>query len=90
MSHGTLAQLPAGLGCVQRCLSPLCPTLAPQAGHWEPSCSPHSMEQTHIASIFLTYRQLVQGKLRFFFHDLAKVLCKRGQGDSRDPPCGTH
>ncbi|KAI1235950.1 Thrombopoietin [Lamprotornis superbus] len=62
-------------------------TLA-QEGHWEPSCSPHSMEQTHVTSIFLTYRQLVQGKLSFFFYDLAKVLCKQGQGDSRDPPCG--
>ncbi|NWU15626.1 TPO protein, partial [Cephalopterus ornatus] len=51
-------------------------TFSWEAGHWEPSCSPHSMEQTHITSIFLTYRQLVQGKLRFFFHDLAKVLCK--------------
>lgn len=47
------------------------------------------MEQTHISSIFLTYRQLIQGKLRFFFYDLAKVSCKQGQGDSRDPPCGT-
>lgn len=64
------------------------PLSHPQAGHWEPSCSPHSTEQTHISSIFLTYRQLVQGKLRFFFYDLAKVLCKQGQGDSRDPPCG--
>ncbi|NXH22995.1 TPO protein, partial [Bucco capensis] len=42
----------------------------------EPGCSPRTMEQTHITSIFLTYRQLVQGKLRFFFHDLAKDLCK--------------
>ncbi|KFV99675.1 Thrombopoietin, partial [Fulmarus glacialis] len=57
-------------------LSPPCPTLAPQAGPWEPGCSPRSMEQTHVTSIFLTYRQLVQGKLRFFFHDLAKDLCK--------------
>ncbi|XP_053842500.1 thrombopoietin [Vidua macroura] len=63
-------------------------TFSWEAGHWEPSCSPHSVEQTHISSIFLTYRQLVQGKLRFFFSDLAKVLCKQGQGDSRDPPCG--
>ncbi|KFP72763.1 Thrombopoietin, partial [Acanthisitta chloris] len=51
-------------------------TFSWEAGHWESSCSPHSMEQTHITSIFLTYRQLVQGKLRFFFHDMAKVLCK--------------
>ncbi|XP_023788683.1 thrombopoietin isoform X2 [Cyanistes caeruleus] len=63
-------------------------TFSWEAGHWESSCSPYSMEQTHITSIFLTYRQLVQGKLRFFFYDLAKVLCKQGQGDSRDPPCG--
>ncbi|NXQ44114.1 TPO protein, partial [Catharus fuscescens] len=51
-------------------------TFSWEAGHWEPSCSPHSMEETQITSIFLTYRQLVQGKLRFFFNDLAKVLCK--------------
>ncbi|NWW64527.1 TPO protein, partial [Ifrita kowaldi] len=51
-------------------------TFSWEGGHWEPSCSPHSMEQTHITSIFLTYRQLVQGKLLFFFEDLAKVLCK--------------
>ncbi|XP_051637483.1 thrombopoietin isoform X2 [Manacus candei] len=63
-------------------------TFSWEAGHWELSCSPHSMEQTHITSVFLTYRQLVQGKLRFFFHDLAKVLCKQAQGGSRDPPCG--
>ncbi|KAM4769905.1 thrombopoietin isoform 4-T4 [Cyanocitta cristata] len=86
MSQATLAQVPAGLGWVQQSLSPFCPTLAPQGGHWEPSCSPHSMEQTHVTSIFLTYRQLVQGKLLFFFEDLAKVLCKQGQGDSKDPP----
>lgn len=43
------------------------------------------MEQTHITSIFLTYRQLVQGKLRFFFHDLAKDLCKQSQEGGRDP-----
>ncbi|NXQ73384.1 TPO protein, partial [Quiscalus mexicanus] len=51
-------------------------TFSWEAGHWEQSCSPHSMEQTHISSIFLTYRQLVQGKLRFFFYDLATVSCK--------------
>ncbi|NXT22500.1 TPO protein, partial [Syrrhaptes paradoxus] len=51
-------------------------TFSWEAGPWEPSCSPRSMEQPHITSIFLTYRQLVQGKLRFFFHDLAKDLCK--------------
>ncbi|XP_008642813.2 PREDICTED: thrombopoietin isoform X2 [Corvus brachyrhynchos] len=61
-------------------------TFSWEGGHWEPSCSPHSMEQTHVTSIFLTYRQLVQGKLLFFFEDLAKVLCKQGQGDSKDPP----
>ncbi|XP_075013382.1 thrombopoietin [Calonectris borealis] len=76
----------AGLGMTA--LSPPCPTLAPQAGPWEPGCSPRSMEQTHITSIFLTYRQLVQGKLRFFFHDLAKDLCKQGQGNGRVPQSG--
>ena len=44
------------------------------------------MEQTRITGIFLTYRQLVQGKLRFFFHDLAKDSCEHGQGGGRDPP----
>ncbi|XP_032862344.2 thrombopoietin isoform X2 [Tyto alba] len=58
-----------------------------EAGPWEPGCSPRSTEQTHVNSIFLTYRQLVQGKLRFFFHDLAKDLCKQGQGGGRDPQC---
>ncbi|NXD79572.1 TPO protein, partial [Halcyon senegalensis] len=51
-------------------------TFSWEAGPWEPGCSPRLMEQTHVTSIFLTYRQLVQGKLRFFFHDLAKDLCK--------------
>ncbi|XP_075617976.1 thrombopoietin isoform X2 [Balearica regulorum gibbericeps] len=59
-----------------------------EAGPWEPGCSPRSMEQTHITGIFLTYQQLVQGKLRFFFHDLAKDLCKQGQGGGRDSRCG--
>ncbi|NXQ83911.1 TPO protein, partial [Nyctibius grandis] len=51
-------------------------TFSWEAGPWEPGCSPRSIEQTHVTAIFLTYRQLVQGKLRFFFHDLAKDLCK--------------
>ncbi|KFQ76654.1 Thrombopoietin, partial [Phaethon lepturus] len=51
-------------------------TFSWEAGPWEPGCSSRSMEQMHVTSIFLTYRQLVQGKLRFFFHDLAKDLCK--------------
>ncbi|NXC01400.1 TPO protein, partial [Orthonyx spaldingii] len=51
-------------------------TFSWEAGHWEPSCSPRSMEQTHVTSIFLTYQQLVQGKLSFFFHDLAEASCK--------------
>lgn len=53
-----------------------------------PGCSLRTMEQTHIPSIFLTYRQLLQGKLRFFFLDLAKDLCKQGQGGSSHPRCG--
>ncbi|XP_074955284.1 thrombopoietin isoform X2 [Phalacrocorax aristotelis] len=53
-------------------------TFSWEAGPWEPGCSPHSTEQTHVTAIFLTYRQLVQGKLRFFFHNLAKDLCKQG------------
>ncbi|NXI99526.1 TPO protein, partial [Psophia crepitans] len=51
-------------------------TFSWETGPWEPGCSPRSMEQTHITSIFLTYRQLVQGKLRFFFRDLSVDLCK--------------
>uniref|UniRef100_A0A8C0BP43 Thrombopoietin n=1 Tax=Buteo japonicus TaxID=224669 RepID=A0A8C0BP43_9AVES len=60
-------------------------TFSWEAGPWEPGCSTHSVEQTHVTSIFLTYRQLVQGKLRFFFHDLAKDLCKQSQEGGRDP-----
>ncbi|XP_074690684.1 thrombopoietin [Strix aluco] len=63
-------------------------TFSWEAGPSEPGCSPRSMEQTHVTSIFLTYRQLVQGKLRFFFHDLAKDLCNQGQGGGRNPQCG--
>ncbi|NXC75973.1 TPO protein, partial [Anhinga anhinga] len=51
-------------------------TFSWEAGPWEPGCYPCSTEQTHITNIFLTYRQLVQGKLRLFFHDLAKDLCE--------------
>ncbi|NXW61246.1 TPO protein, partial [Eurystomus gularis] len=51
-------------------------TFSWEARPGELGCSPRSIEQTHVTSIFLTYRQLVQGKLRFFFHDLAKDLCK--------------
>ncbi|KFP33118.1 Thrombopoietin, partial [Colius striatus] len=50
-------------------------TFSWEAGPWEPGCSPRSVEQMHVSGIFLTYRQLVQGKLRFFFHHLAKDLC---------------
>ncbi|NXX81836.1 TPO protein, partial [Urocolius indicus] len=50
-------------------------TFSWEAGPQEPGCSPRSAEHTHISGIFLTYRQLVQGKLRFFFHHLAKDLC---------------
>ncbi|XP_064021143.1 thrombopoietin [Pogoniulus pusillus] len=63
-------------------------TFSLEAGPQEPGCSPRTMEQTHVTSIFLTYRKLVQGKLRFFFHDLAKDLCKQGQRGDRDPQCG--
>ncbi|XP_031459428.1 thrombopoietin isoform X3 [Phasianus colchicus] len=46
-----------------------------EEGPCEPGCSPRSIEQTQVTEIFLTYRQLVQGKLRFFFHNLAKDSC---------------
>ncbi|XP_009680494.1 thrombopoietin isoform X3 [Struthio camelus] len=61
-------------------------TFSWEAGPQEPGCSPRSMERTRITEIFLTYRQLVQGKLRFFFHDLAKDSCEQSQGGGRDPP----
>ncbi|KFV69656.1 Thrombopoietin, partial [Dryobates pubescens] len=51
-------------------------TFSWEVGPQEPGCSPRTMQQTHVPSIFLTYRKLVQGKLRFFFYDLAKDLCK--------------
>ncbi|NXK09605.1 TPO protein, partial [Herpetotheres cachinnans] len=51
-------------------------TFSWEAGPWEPGCSPRSTEKTSVMWVFLTYRQLVQGKLRFFFNDLAKDLCK--------------
>ncbi|NWI21572.1 TPO protein, partial [Crypturellus soui] len=51
-------------------------TFSWQAGPQEPGCSLRSMEHAQLAGIFLTYRQLVQGKLRFFFHDLAKDACE--------------
>ncbi|KAM6389522.1 thrombopoietin isoform 2-T2 [Pluvialis apricaria] len=63
-------------------------TFSWEAGPWEPDCSPRSMEQTHVSSIFITYRQLVQGKLRFFFRDLAEDLRKQGHGGGREPQCG--
>lgn len=68
-------------------LSPPSPLLAPQEEPWEPGCSPGSKE-INTAVIFLAYQRLLQGKLRFFFHDLAKDLCDRGQGGGRDPPAG--
>lgn len=57
----------------------------PQEEPWEPGCSAGSKE-LNTAVIFLAYQRLLQGKLRFFFHDLAKDLCDRGQGGGRDPP----
>uniref|UniRef100_A0A8C4XZ24 Thrombopoietin n=1 Tax=Gopherus evgoodei TaxID=1825980 RepID=A0A8C4XZ24_9SAUR len=36
--------------------------------------------------IFLVYRQLVQGKLRFLFHDLAKDFCQEGSRGVPEPP----
>lgn len=79
-----------GAGCAvySGICHPSRPTLVPQAGPWVPGCSLRTMEQTHVPSIFLTYRQLVQGKLRFFFLDLAKDLCKQGQGGSSNSRCG--
>ncbi|XP_040423899.1 thrombopoietin isoform X1 [Cygnus olor] len=56
-----------------------------EEGPWESGCSPGSKE-INTAVIFLAYQRLLQGKLRFFFHDLAKDLCDRGQGGGRDPP----
>ncbi|XP_074447041.1 thrombopoietin isoform X2 [Larus michahellis] len=78
----------AGASCAGLGTMVIATPLAPQAGPWEPGCSPHSVEQTHVTSIFLTYRKLVQGKLSFFFHNLAKDSCKPGQGGGREPHCG--
>ncbi|NWX19656.1 TPO protein, partial [Aegotheles bennettii] len=47
-----------------------------EAGPWELGCSLSSTEESQVTSIFLTYRQLVQGKLRLFFRELAKDLCQ--------------
>ncbi|NWI66432.1 TPO protein, partial [Todus mexicanus] len=47
-----------------------------EAGPREPGCSPHLVEQTQVTSIFLTYRQLVQGKLSLLFRSLAKDSCQ--------------
>ncbi|XP_035190594.1 thrombopoietin [Oxyura jamaicensis] len=60
---------------------------APQEEPWEPGCSPGSKE-INTAVIFLAYQRLLQGKLHFFFHDLAKDSCDRGQGAGRDPSRG--
>ncbi|KAM7160964.1 thrombopoietin isoform 2-T3 [Macrochelys suwanniensis] len=70
-----------------------------QVSAGQPDRAPRTMLQSHPSVIFLVYRQLVQGKLRFLFHDLAKDLC-RGvpeppstpcprlpQGDSESPAC---
>ncbi|KAI6063078.1 Thrombopoietin [Aix galericulata] len=54
---------------------------------WEPGC-PAGSKELNTAVIFLAYQRLLQGKLRFFFHDLAKASCDRGQGGGRDPPRG--
>ncbi|NXT80186.1 TPO protein, partial [Zapornia atra] len=43
-----------------------------EEGPWEAGCPPHVTELSPITHIFRTYRQLVQGKLRFFFNDLCK------------------
>ncbi|NXJ75350.1 TPO protein, partial [Trogon melanurus] len=51
-------------------------TFSWETGPQEPGCSPRSMEQTYVTSIFLTYQKLLQGKLHFFFRNLAKDLCK--------------
>uniref|UniRef100_A0A8C3F903 Thrombopoietin n=1 Tax=Chrysemys picta bellii TaxID=8478 RepID=A0A8C3F903_CHRPI len=41
---------------------------------------------SHPSVIFLVYRQLVQGKLRFLFHDLAKDFCREGSRGVPEPP----
>ncbi|NXP13851.1 TPO protein, partial [Thinocorus orbignyianus] len=80
---GAQGQLPPGCGAKQLGLLYhqansfllLLQTFQWEAGPWEPGCPPHSVEQSHVTSIFLTYQRLVQGKLRFFFRSLAKDLC---------------
>ncbi|XP_006138590.2 thrombopoietin [Pelodiscus sinensis] len=61
-------------------------TFSWQVSAWQPDCASRTTPQSHPSVIFLVYRQLVQGKLRFFFHDLAKDFCQEGsQGSARAP-----
>ncbi|XP_067392533.1 thrombopoietin [Emydura macquarii macquarii] len=61
-------------------------TFSWQVSATQPDRASRSMPQSQPSVIFLVYRQLVQGKLHFLFHDLAKDFCREGsQGGTRAP-----
>lgn len=57
-----------------------------QVSAWQPDRVSRTTLQSHPSVIFLVYRQLVQGKLRFLFHDLAKDFCREGSQRVPEPP----
>uniref|UniRef100_A0A8C8VFU6 Thrombopoietin n=1 Tax=Pelusios castaneus TaxID=367368 RepID=A0A8C8VFU6_9SAUR len=64
----------------------LLPTFSWQISTRQPDHASRTVLQSHPSRIFLVYRQLVQGKLHFLFHDLAKDYCREGsQGGTRAP-----
>uniref|UniRef100_A0A7M4EY05 Thrombopoietin n=1 Tax=Crocodylus porosus TaxID=8502 RepID=A0A7M4EY05_CROPO len=64
-------------------------TFSWQVSPYPALCAPRTVAQSHPSTAFLAYRQLVQGKLRFLFHDLARESCaegSRGWGKAPEPP----
>lgn len=61
-------------------------TFSWQVSAWQPDRTSRTTLQSHPSVIFLIYRQLVQGKLRFLFHDLAKDFCQEGSRGVPEPP----
>ncbi|XP_043378354.1 thrombopoietin isoform X1 [Chelonia mydas] len=61
-------------------------TFSWQVSAWQPDRASRTTLQSHPSVIFLVYRQLVQGKLRFLFHDLAKDFCREGSQRVPEPP----
>ncbi|XP_059587177.1 thrombopoietin isoform X2 [Alligator mississippiensis] len=93
----TAAQSHVGLECAGALLEQLyrktssfhllLQTFSWQVGAGGPSCTPRTVAQSHPSTAFLAYRQLVQGKLRFLFHDLARESCAEGSpGKAPEPP----